>query len=71
MPSLTFVGRKVAMPCRTRKGNESARPTLPHSVKHGGLTHSVKHGGKIGLVENRMENPIVENKIRFEPHSGK
>jgi hypothetical protein len=53
MPSFAFVGRKVGVPCRTPNGNEWARPTRPHSVKHGGLTHSVKHGGKIGLVENK------------------
>jgi hypothetical protein len=52
MPSLTFVGFKVAMPCRTPNGHKWACP-YTHSVKHGGLTHSVKHGGKIGLVENK------------------
>ena len=71
MPSFALLGFKVGMQFRTRKGNESARPTRPHSVKHGGQPHSVKHGGKIGIVENRMESTVVENKIRFEPHSVK
>jgi hypothetical protein len=56
MPSLTLLGFKVPMPCRTPNGHEWARPTPTPSVKHGGLTHSVKHGGKIALVENKTRS---------------
>jgi hypothetical protein len=64
MPSLTFLGLKVAMPCRTPTGtNGHGRPD-PHSVKHGGLTHSVKQNQfEPPSVKQNQVDPLVENKI--------